>query len=135
MRGMLEGRRAVFSDATLQQRNQGRSLKVRPDAVDRPSTESAHPVIRTHPETGRKCLFAHRPYTIRFENMTEEESVPLLGFLFEHAARPEFTCRFRWRKGSVAFWDNRCVQHYALNDYPGARRYAHRATVIGDVPQ
>lgn len=131
---MLCSLRAVYSDGTLQQRNTGRSMKVHPDAASRPSYEAVHPVVRTHPQTGRKSLFVHRPYTIRFEGMTEAESQPLLEYLYAHAARPEFTCRFRWEEGSVAFWDNRCAQHYALNDYSGVRRYAHRITIIGDVP-
>jgi len=135
MREMLSGLNAVYSDASLQQRNAGRALKVKPGSQDRDIYESVHPVVRTHPETGRKSLFVHKPYTIRFENMTEEESKPLLDFLYAHSARPEFTCRFRWRKGSLAFWDNRCLVHYALNDYAGVRRYAHRVTVVGDEPR
>ena len=76
-----------------------------------------HPeIVRTHPETGRKSLFVNRAYTHRFENMTEEESAPLLQFLFRHGERPEFTCDFRWHNGSIAFWDNRCVHHIAVND-------------------
>jgi taurine dioxygenase len=135
MRELLSGLNAVYSDASLQQRNAGRALKVKPGSQDRDIYESVHPVVRTHPETGRKSLFVHKPYTIRFENMTEEESKPLLDFLYAHSARPEFTCRFRWRKGSLAFWDNRCLVHYALNDYAGVRRYAHRVTVVGDEPR
>ena len=134
MREMLSGLNAVYSDASLQQRNAGRALKVKPGSQDRDIYESVHPVVRTHPETGRKSIFVNRPFTIGFENMTEAESKPLLEFLFAHCARPEFTCRFRWEKGSVAFWDNRCLMHYALNDYPGERRYMHRVTVNGDKP-
>ncbi len=91
--------------------------------------------MRPHPETGRKLLFVNRAFTLHFENMSPEGSAPLLVFRFAHAARPEFTCRFRWHQNSVAFWDNRCVQHYALNDYPGQRRYMHRVTVNDDRPQ
>jgi taurine dioxygenase len=96
--------------------------------------EVEHPVIRTHVETGRKCLYVNGTFTIRFNDMTEEESAPILNYLYQHAARPEFTCRFRWEKGSIAFWDNRCVQHNAVNDYHGQRRVMHRVTIEGERP-
>lgn len=96
-------------------------------------TTSVHPLVRTHPETGRKSLYVGG-HVQRFEGMTEDESEPLIRFLMQHSTRPEFTCRFRWETGSLAFWDNRCTQHFAINDYPAERRVMHRITVCGDVP-
>jgi len=109
-----------------------RSMQVR--AGEDAEKETEHPVIRTHPETGRRALFVNHVFTQRFKGWTREESEPLLEYLYRHAVRPEFTCRFRWRKDSIAFWDNRCTQHHALNDYHGQRREVHRVTVCGDRP-
>ena len=137
MQEMLSGLNAVHSDASLQKRNAGQALCVKAGAEDRGVFEATHPVVRTHPETGRKSLFVHRPYTIRFENILVEESAPLLSFLYAHSARPEFTCRFRWQEGSLSFWDNRCLQHFALNDYslrsPGDGR-RRCAALVDDFP-
>jgi taurine dioxygenase len=94
-----------------------------------------HPVVRTHPETGRKALYVNVGHTAQFRDMTVEESVPLLEYLFRHQVRPEFTCRFRWDPGSLAFWDNRCTQHNPINDYQGYRRVMHRVTLAGDLPR
>ena len=96
--------------------------------------ESEHPVARTHPETGRKALYLSRSHTIRFRDMSEEESRPLIDFLQAHQIRPEFTCRVRWTPGTLTVWDNRCTQHNAVNDYHGQRRRMRRLTVGAQKP-
>jgi taurine dioxygenase len=93
---------------------------------------AVHPAVLTHPETGRKALNVNSSFTKHFEGMTAEESAPLLNYLYDHLSRPEFTCRVRWRKGTLAFWDNRCTQHFAVNDYQGLRCLMHRVTVLDD---
>ena len=92
-----------------------------------------HPVVRTHPETKRKCLFVNRNFTSYIKGMTLPESDALLGFLLEHIEQPEFQCRFHWQTKSLAFWDNRCTQHYAVNDYR-SKRQMHRVTICGERP-
>src|SRR4051794_15475389 len=137
MRHMLERMRAVHSDRMVAGpqagRNAYRSTKVREDSNWR-ETVSAHPVVRTHPETGRKLLFVNASYTVGFEGLSEEESRPLLDYLLDHGHRPEFTCRFRWRNGSVAFWDNRSVKHLAVHDTGPFRRLMRRVQIAGDRP-
>lgn len=113
--------------------NDQRSMK--PKTSDDAKAEIVHPVVRTHPETGKRALYVNIGFTQRFEGWTKDESRPLLRWLYEHCAKPEFTCRFAWARNSVAFWDNRCTQHYALNDYHGHRREMHRVTVEGDRPR
>lgn len=115
--------------------------KTREDRIADSATDKAgstllgeHPVVRTHPETGKKALYVNFAHTTRFVGWTEEESAPLLNYLFAHQVRPEFTCRFAWQPGSIAFWDNRCVLHNPINDYHGHKRLLHRVTLKGDTP-
>ena len=136
MQTLLEGLTAVHS-ASREYSARGASAQSRKSmqAVEAENApEFEHPVIRTHPESGRKGLYINPAFTLRFSGMTKRESKPLLDFLFDHARDERFTCRFRWRPNSVAFWDNRCCWHYALNDYPGERRHMRRVTVNGDRP-
>ncbi len=97
--------------------------------------EAEHPVVRTHPETRRRALYINVGHTLRFKDWTVEESAPLLNYLHQHQIKPEFTCRFQWRTGSLALWDNRAALHYPLNDYHGYRRIMHRITLQGDRPR
>jgi taurine dioxygenase len=131
----VESLRAVHTDRLVAgpqaNMNAHRSTKVREDANWR-ETISVHPVVRTHPETGRKLLFVNRSYTVGFEGWTEAESRPLLEYLLEHGHRPEFTCRFRWANGSIAFWDNRCTKHLAVHDAGPYRRVMRRTQIRGD---
>jgi taurine dioxygenase len=136
MRRLLEGLRGVNvagKPVTLKTREEMQSK--RGTTADPEAISAVHPVVRTHPETGRRSLYVNFAHTLRFEDMTEEESAPLLSYLFAHQIKPEFTCRFRWRPGSLAFWDNRASQHYPLNDYHGHRRVMHRVTLVGDCPR
>ena len=98
-------------------------------------TTATHPLVRTHPETGRKALYCSDAHTMHIEGMTLEESQPILRYLYRQQQRPEFSCRFQWTPGALAFWDNRAAQHNALNDYHGHRRVLHRVTLAGDVPE
>jgi taurine dioxygenase len=136
MKRLLEGLVAVNSstkaDVTRTREDRMRD-SAKPDAKKQFVAE--HPVVRTHPETGRKALYVNGGHTERFKDMTEEESAPILSYLFQHLTRPEFTCRFRWQPGSIALWDNRCTQHNPINDYHGFRRIMHRITLAGDRPR
>jgi len=135
MKSLLGGLRAVNStkkaDASATREDR---LKTGAKEGSDDEIASAHPVVRTHPETGRKILYVNSGHTTRFEDMTEAESAPILNYLFAHQIRPEFTCRFRWHPGSIAFWDNRSAQHNPINDYHGHKRVMHRITLAGEVP-
>ena len=98
---------------------------------DKAKQDAIHPVVITHPQTGRKALFVNPTFTLGFDGWSDEESKPLLKYLYSHATKPEFTCRFKWEEGSVAFWDNRSTWHLAVNDYHGERRLMHRITING----
>jgi taurine dioxygenase len=102
------------------------------DDIQFPNAE--HPVVRTHPVTGRKALYVNRGFTMRIPQLKRSESDALLEMLYRHVETPEFHCRFKWRPNSMAFWDNRCTQHHAMWDYFPLRRYGHRVTVCGDKP-
>jgi len=129
MQRLLEGFTAIHDSA--------KAHHYRVKATDRadisfPNAE--HPVVRTHPETGRKGLYVNRGFTTRIVQLKKNESDALLEMLYRHIETPEFMCRFKWRPNSIAFWDNRCAQHHAMFDYFPNRRYGHRVTVCGDKP-
>src|SRR5580704_3437896 len=132
MTAMHSARRPYGLDAVHRAEGNARTMKYL--YSENAHAEVEHPVIRTHVETGRKSLYVNGTFTTRFQDMTEAESAPLLNYLYDHAVRPEFTCRFRWQLGSLAFWDNRAVQHNAINDYHGRRRLMHRVTIEGERP-
>ena len=138
MKRMLAPLKAVQSDRLVAgpgaaERSASRATKAR-TGPDWTETISYHPVIRTHPETKRKCLYVNHSYSVGIEGMTEAESQPLLDYLMDWGHRPEFTCRFRWRPGSVAFWDNRCSKHIAVDDVSDAHRVMRRVQIAGDRP-
>jgi taurine dioxygenase len=133
MRAMLDDLTGVSSSMKAEA-SKTREDRLKAAGVEVKPLEAEHPIVRTHPETGRKALYLNVGHTARIKGWTEKESAGLLAFLFEHQIRPEFTCRFRWQPGSLALWDNRCAMHNAINDYHGYRRILHRITLAGDRP-
>jgi len=136
MKGMLEGLTATHS-AGRQYGAGGQSTKSKTMStknVELASRVVEHPVVRTHPESGRKGLYVNPAFTVKIKGMRPDESDALLGFLYRHAVHEAFTCRVQWQPGTLVMWDNRSVQHYALHDYAGQRRHVRRITVQGDVP-
>jgi len=134
LKATLEGLNAVhsagreYSSAGHSAQKRG-SMQVANADAEGAAGEFVHPMVKIHPETGRKALYVNPAFTMRIEGWSRRESAPLLNFLFEHSRYEAFTCRFRWEPGSLAFWDNRSVWHFALNDYPGQRRHMRRVTV------
>ena len=138
MKAMLDGMRAIHSadknKAELRTDHLVDGPMTGRDAARMDVQMGVHPVVRTHPETGRRALYLSEAHTICFDGMTTEESAPLLTYLFAHAIKPEFSCRFRWTVDTLTIWDNRCALHYPLNDYHGQRRELHRVTIDGERP-
>ncbi len=140
MKEMLDGLRA-FNSSDKRYRTGSRAQQLAADtgtALKEPEpgvvTEAVHPVVRRHPETGHKSLYVNRAHTIHFDGWTEEESKPLLEYLFRHIERPEHQCRLAWDESTLIVWDNRSTQHFAIDDYAGETRVMHRVTIAGDVP-
>ncbi len=138
MKDMLDGLTGVYSAALKGSGGRAATFKsasaMTAKNMDQVDMGAEHPVVRTHPETGQKALYVGRGHTAGLKDMTEAESRPLIDYLADHCVRPEFTCRFRWRVGSLALWDNRCTMHFAIDDYPGQRRRMRRVTIAGDKP-
>ena len=131
MKDHLDGMQAVHDWIPAFGRNMEPSVL---DALRADFPAVQHPVVRTHPETGRKMLYVNRAFTQHIVGLDAEESRLLLDFLYRQASYPEYQCRFRWAPGSIAFWDNRSTQHYASSDYFPQRRVMERMTIVGDVP-
>ena len=133
LKATLDGLIGVSSSAKADV-TKTREDRMKADGATLKIMTAEHPIVRTHPETGRKALYTSVAHTAHIRGWTEKESLPLLEFLWQHQVKPEFTCRFQWRVGSLAFWDNRAAMHNPINDYHGFRRVMHRVTLAGDRP-
>ncbi len=135
MQRLLDGLQGINSSAKADV-SKTREDRLKSDGKDYAPKDftNSHPVVRTHPETGRKALYVNVAHTSGIEGLTDAESASLLNFLFQHQVKPEFTCRWAWEKDDIAFWDNRSAQHNPVNDYHGYRRVLHRITLKGDKP-
>lgn len=132
---LLDGLTAInSSDKDIAAATRADRIRERPSEAGDRVNSAEHPIVRTHPETRRKALYVNPGHTVRITGFSDEESAPILEYLYAQQIRAEFTCRFRWQVGSLAFWDNRAVQHYPLNDYHGYRRAMQRITLAGDRP-
>ena len=129
----LEDMKAVHSSRHIfgEQSSYRDTMKDRFSNPEDATQDAVHPVVIKHPESGRKALYVNPGFTLHFDGWTAAESKPLLDYLYAHAVQLEHTTRFQWAPGSIAFWDNRCTWHYALNDYHGTRREMHRITIEG----
>jgi taurine dioxygenase len=134
LRKTLDGLIGV-NTSTKADASKTREDRLKAAGVEMKALASEHPAVRTHPETERKSLYVNQGHTAHFKGWTEEESRPLLEYLFQHQVKLELTCRFQWQPGSIALWDNRCAQHNAVNDYAGFKRLMHRVTLAGDTPR
>lgn len=143
MKRLLEGLTGIYSPKVVHGKN-GAYAHLAANSTDLgpayggneafAESEVEHPLIRTHPETGRKSIYCSRGHTHRIKDMTREESMPIFTYLNEHLTQPQYVTRFKWTPGTLAMWDNRCLFHYALNDYDGKRRHMHRVIVRGEKP-
>ena len=127
VRRMIDGLAAVHDGERVYRVRQGRT-------ENRDYPRSEHPMVRTHPVTGRRALYVNPNFTSHISGVSRHESDAILDMLYRHSARDDFKCRFKWRPGSIAFWDNRCAQHQAMWDYYPQKRYGQRVTIAGDKP-
>jgi len=130
MKNVLDTLKGLYvGDQPLAQFSGAKSMKQKDPG--KTQVKSYHPIIRTHPDSKNKALYIGG-HTVEIEGMSREESEPIINYLKSHSTRPEFICRFKWEPGSIAIWDNRCTQHYAVDDYAGFRRRMHRITILGE---